>query len=196
MPNLDIRDASVSLLDFLPDSISADPEIRALSKAIDQELRLVSQALLEPVILPRISSQPEAVLDALAWGFGLLGVEGWDTATLARKRVLMAQVVALYRRRGTRWAVRRALDLLGEAYTLSVWHETPPSPEWSYRLQILVGGGGLPAAQVARARELVEAYGQATAWPEEISALLAAEAAETITVQCVSIGVDLTVAQG
>lgn len=189
--SLDIRNAS--LLDFLPDSISGDPDVLALSAAIDPELRVVSAAILEALVLPRVALQSEAVLDALAWGFGLVRMVGWDGAPLAQKRALMAQIVMVYRRRGTTWAVRRALDLLGEAYTLTRWHETPPDDPWSYRLQIIVGGGGLPAAVVASARQLVEAYGQATAWPEEISALLNAEPVATATIQAASIGVDVTI---
>ena len=192
MNSLDIRNAS--LLDVLPDSIADDPEVLALSRALDPQIQGVSAAILDAIVWPRLAEQSEPVLDALAWGFRILEHEGWEGATLAQKRALMTQVVALYRRRGTVWAVRHALDLLGEVYTLTRWHETPPSAPWSYKLQILVSDAGLAAAQVARARELVESYGQITAWPEEISALLVAEPAATATVQAVSIGVDVTVA--
>lgn len=189
--SLDIRNAS--LLDFLPDSIAADPDVVALSQAIAPELREVSAAILDAIVLPRVASQSEAVLDALAWGFGLLQYEGWGTATLARKRALMAQVVALYRRRGTTWAVRRALDLLGEAYTLTEWHQTGGDP-FTYRLQILVGAGGLTTAQLERARELVEAYGPARAYPEEISALVAVDG-DAAAVGVPVVGLDLTVSE-
>lgn len=189
--SLDIR--SASLLDFLPDSISADPEILALSKAIDPELQAVSAAILEAIVLPRAAVQSEVVLDALAWGFGLLEHEGWGTATIERKRALMAQVVALYKRRGTVWAVRRALDLLGEAYTLTEWHQTGGNP-FTYRLQIIVSESGLTTAQLESARALVEAYGPIVAYPEEISALVSVESA-TVSVQAASVGLVVAVAE-
>ncbi len=106
----DIRDAS--LLYFVPEVIASDLEIIAISLAIDPELQAVGAAIIEANILPRISEQPEWVLDELAWAFRLNQLQIWDSATIEGKRALLVNIFEVRKKSGTRFAVRRVFDLM------------------------------------------------------------------------------------
>lgn len=189
---MDLRD--VELLQITPSSIAEDADIQALSAAIDPELRAVSDAILEAVILPRITQQPEAVLDALAWGFGLLSVDGWADADLARKRAYMQDVFGVYLRRGTVWAVRRALSIVHDADAILTewWQESPPGDPFSYRVALEVGPSGITAQTIARVRQMLLYYAPKRAYIAELSTVTVAPAPMIAPAVLVS-GTDTTI---
>lgn len=163
---IDLRDAS--LLDFVPESIASDEEIIALSLAIDPELRDVGAAIVEAIIMPRISEQPEDVLDALAWGFRLNELQLWDSATVEGKRALLVNIFAIRKKSGTRFAVRRIFDLLSVTGQVVEWFEEG-GPAFSYRLVILVTDVGVTAEQLGQIPELTHRFEPARAWLREIA---------------------------
>lgn len=157
---IDIRDAS--LIDFLPESIASDPEIIAISLAIDPELRSVGAAIIEATILPRIASVDEAVLEELAWAFRLNRLQVWDVASAAGKRAVLTNIFELRKKSGTRFAVRRALDLIG-AVAVGVEHEIiewfeEGAAAYTYRVRFTVADEGLTLFQQQAAAELTHRF--------------------------------------
>jgi phage tail P2-like protein len=152
---IDIRDAS--LLDFLPESIKSDPEIIALSRAIDPELRAVADAVIEAIILPRIDSLPEAILDELAWAFDLNSLQVWDTATIDGKRALLVNIFAVRKKSGTRFAVRRVFDLMSVVGEVVEWFEEAGDP-YTYRLRLFVDEVGITLQQLLQIFELTHRF--------------------------------------
>src|SRR3990167_1256412 len=113
---IDLR--SASLVDFLPESIASDPDILAITRAIDPETQEISSAIVEAVILARLNEQPETVLDAIAWSMHLHTLAAWSTATITGKRRFLAWILDLRRRSGTPYALRRSFDLMQVVATI------------------------------------------------------------------------------
>jgi phage tail P2-like protein len=155
MTRLDIREASI--LDFLPSSIASDPEIIALSRAIDPELRDVATESIAAAILPRLADVPERVLDEVAWGMRLNELQIWDSATISGKQTLLANIFAIRKKSGTVFAVRRVFDLLSVVGVVVEWFEEGAQPH-TYRLRIFVDQVGITLAQLTQATELVQRF--------------------------------------
>lgn len=148
---IDLRNAS--LLDFVPESIASDPEIIALSLAIDPELRDVGAAIIEAIILPRVAELDETILDELAWAFRFNRLQIWDVATVAKKRALLVNVFAIRKKSGTRFAVRRVLDLVEVTGQIVEWFEEGAAP-YTYRIRLDVNGVGITKSTLVQIAEL------------------------------------------
>lgn len=162
----DIR--SVSLLDFLPESIAADAEIIAMSLAIDPELRDVGAAIIEAVILPRIADLEDPILNELAWAFNLNNLQIWDDATTAGKRALLVNIFAIRKKSGTRFSVRRVFDLLSVVGSVVEWWEEA-APAYTYRLRLFVDAIGITLSQLIQISELTHRFAPTRAQLSELA---------------------------
>lgn len=152
-----IDDADLSLVDFLPESIASDPEIIALSLAIDPELRDVGAAIIEANILPRIAELEDDILDELAWAFRINRLQIWDVATTAQKRTLLADIFAIRKKSGTRFSITRVLGLVSVVGSVVEWWEEGAAP-YTWRLRLFAGGVGVTVAQLVQIGELVRRF--------------------------------------
>lgn len=111
---------SFSLQDILPSSINGDMQVDAASKALDPELQSVSRDIREALIYSRIDELPEPVVDLLAWQWH---VDFYDIAkTLEMKREMVKGSIRWHRKKGTVWAIRKALEMLGiESEVIEWW---------------------------------------------------------------------------
>lgn len=103
----------LSLFDILPDSLSEIYEVKAAAWALDPEIKGVTQAIREALILARLDELPEPVVDLLAWQYHVDVYEPLLTMSLERKRDQVRNAILLHRHKGTKWAMRQMLDLLG-----------------------------------------------------------------------------------
>lgn len=124
-----------SFLEFVPDSIRNDPEIIALSQAIEPEMHFVATAINEAIALPRIAELDDPILDEIAWGFRLNELTLWTDATTEGKRRLLAQIMIIMKRSGTVFAVKRIFDLLQLTGRIVEWFEEA-APAYTYRIII------------------------------------------------------------
>jgi phage tail P2-like protein len=163
---IDLRSPTLSLLDFLPSSIKSEPEIVAMSKALDPEIRAVVAAIAEANILPRIDDQPEWVLDELAWAFKIDELLAWSAidangfpvqAPISGKRAILRNIIALQRKAGTRWAVRRVVELLGVTARLIEWFVDGGDP-YTYRLEVTVTDEPLTEIQQQAVIEIAKRF--------------------------------------
>lgn len=189
---IDLRD--VSLLDFLPESIASDPEIIALSLAIDPELRDVGAAIIEAVILPRISELDDAILDELAWAFRLNRLQIWDEATTEGKRALLVNIFAIRKKSGTRFSVRRVFDLMSVVGEVIEWWEEE-APPYTYRLRIFVDEIGITLSQLMQISELTHRFAPARTQLSEL-AVESDRAAPLLIYPAVTVGRHTTISFG
>lgn len=148
---IDIRDAS--LFDFLPESIASDPDIIALSKAIDPELQAIGAALIEAVILPRVNELSEAILDELAWAFRFNRLRIWDSASIEKKRTLLVNVFAIRKKSGTLFSIRRVFGLVSVVGIVVEWFQEAAAP-YTYRLRLFAEDVGMTREQILEIEEL------------------------------------------
>ncbi|QDQ28308.1 phage tail protein I [Chitinimonas arctica] len=85
---------------------------------------------LDPSVLRTLWSAdhcPAPLLPYLAWA---MSVDGWAYAlTDAQRRQLIRESLALHRKKGTPWAIQRALGILGFAEARLIEH--PPGAHWA-----------------------------------------------------------------
>lgn len=163
---IDLREAS--LVDFLPESISSDPEIIALSLAIDPELQDVGAAIIEATILPRIADLNEELLNELAWAFNLNSLQIWDSATIDGKRALLVNIFAIRKKSGTRFAVRRVFDLMSLVGEVVEWFEEAAEP-YTYRLRLFVDEVGITLSQLLQISELTHRFESTRSYLSELA---------------------------
>lgn len=109
----------ITIADLMPDSISGDAQVSATARAIDPQLRLVSEAVDTPLILASIDDLSAGVLEHLAVQYD---VTAWDSAwSIDTKRAVLKTAIADKRKKGTRGAVERAIEAVAPIATLTEW---------------------------------------------------------------------------
>lgn len=125
---------------LLPPPLRQDLSLRSL-----ETLSARTAALdLSVLVLYDYQHVPAQALRTLAEQLNLLGDAGWDfagfcTAPEARQRALLKEAVALHRLKGTRYALQRALDLMGIQSRLTEWWQTePPAQPHTFVVDLLL----------------------------------------------------------
>lgn len=115
------------LKDLLPDSIAKDGNVEASAEAIDPQLKLISENADIPSIYVYIDKLGSIALDHLAKQYD---VEPWrDSWNVTLKRNVLKTAIADKRKKGTRFAVKQALESLGSAASIVEWFEKEPKGE-------------------------------------------------------------------
>ena len=93
-----------------PDVIALDARFAPLAEATQRIERLPLDGLLTYLV----ETAPAAFLPELARQFHIMGLEGWRFAEDdAERRALIRQAIAMHRKKGTPWAIRRAIAQIG-----------------------------------------------------------------------------------
>lgn len=123
----------LSLLDILPSSIANDLNVQAIARSIDPEMQSVSHDIRETLILSRIDELPEPVVDLLAWQWH---VDFYELArTLEMKRATVKGSIPWHRKKGTRWAILKALEMIGVKGTFIPWWEVPGAKPYTFAIE-------------------------------------------------------------
>lgn len=140
-----------------------------------------------PLLVYLVDHVSEGVLLTLADQFHVMGFEGWDMArTDAERRALVKSAIKLHRRKGTPWAVRHALELVGWPGGLirervglpGPAHDgahlrdgsasfAPPSDglEWAtFSIQLDAGERAVTTSDVFKVRRAVDEWRPVTRW--------------------------------
>lgn len=130
---------TLSLADILPSSISSDSQVTAASLALDPELQSVSRDIREALILSRIDELPEPVIDLLAWQWH---VDFYDLArTLEMKRATVKGSIQWHRKKGTKWAIKKALEMLGIKAEVIEWWKIPEAKPYTFAVEAEITSG-------------------------------------------------------
>lgn len=115
--------------DLLPASIRDDAQMTAAAEVLDRQFAVVDPRVPLVLIWSRIDVMAEPLLSNLAYQLHLEGYEGWHLAeTLEQKRALLKESIILHFRKGTRWSVERAFELLDMRGIITEWWEAPDDP--------------------------------------------------------------------
>lgn len=122
---VDISD--ISLLDVLPQNLAQNPDVIAMSKAIDDELHAINKLIPKTTIYGLIDGLESAVLDHLAWHWNS---DTWrDNWPVSLKRSVFKSIIRAKRIKGTRAAVEDAVSSLGGVVDIAEWFEQSPRGE-------------------------------------------------------------------
>ncbi|WP_322957915.1 phage tail protein [Providencia huashanensis] len=134
-------------IDILPDSMQQDKTIQAAAEALDSELFVVNETIPPITLWPRIDSMTEPELSTLAGQFSLIDEPVWGQAEDDEtKRKLLQGALELHRYKGTPWAIREVMQVLGYG-----------------EIELLEGIGNLHYDGVGE-HDGVYTYGQENAW--------------------------------
>jgi phage tail P2-like protein len=148
----------VTLLDILPGSIAHDEDVQAAASALGVAMSDVERDISLAYLFSRIDTLPEDVLDHLGYQFHITGIEGWRlAATVAEKRNLVRTAIEIHRKKGTKYAVVRVLDLLGMRGVVSEWFEYGGNP-YTFKIDIDVVGYPITTEVLALLDDLVGEY--------------------------------------
>ncbi len=117
---------ALSLRDIIPPSISGDKNIKAIIGATDPQMQKVSQSIREAFIVSRIKELPENVVDLLAWQWHVDFYE--PDLSIETKQELVLDAIKYHRRKGTKSAIKSALEKLGFVPTIKEWFEIGTKP--------------------------------------------------------------------
>lgn len=143
---------------MLPKILKQDIRLRTLSRLTTEEMNALRSEIRGLQVLD-IDHVHESFLPWLAWWFR---VDTWDDSwTLERKRKVVKNGLALYKYKGTIWAVERALELTGFAPELTVWHQMVPLGEkGTFLVEATQEQGGLTQKDYENVVTLVESNKQ------------------------------------
>ncbi|ADJ61729.1 tail-related protein [Herbaspirillum seropedicae SmR1] len=139
---------------LLPPGLRQDASLRALETLAARPAALDLQA----AVLYDFARVPASALIHLAEQLNMLGDAGWDLAdTDAKKRALLREAIALHRIKGTPYAVKRALELLGVRASVTEWFQSQPRGRaHTFSVDALVTGqpAGAPAIDARRSEQI------------------------------------------
>lgn len=95
------------------------------------------------------ASCPAALLPWLAWA---MSVDDWDPAwTVATQRQVVAESLAVHRRKGTVWAVKHAIAAAGDRISLTEWfQQDPPGVPHTALADVEVSDRAIDTAMIER----------------------------------------------
>lgn len=127
----------LSLLDIAPSSIKSDKVVNSAIRAIDPELKSVSQSISEAFIISRIDDLPEILIDLLAWQWHVDYYE--PDLSLDVKRSLVKSSISWHRIKGTPYAVEQLVSQIFGNAKVSEWFDYA-GRAYFFRVAVNVGG--------------------------------------------------------
>ncbi|MBR0251228.1 MAG: phage tail protein [Synergistaceae bacterium] len=125
------------LENIIPENILANENIKALTHALNPEGLSISRNISEVIILSRIDELNEKVLDLLA---ALYHVDFYDlAATLNMKREAVKGSLIWHMHKGTEWAIKKALSMIGIESEFLHWKDTGDEP-YTFRIRAKITG--------------------------------------------------------
>jgi phage tail P2-like protein len=116
--------SQVKLIDLCPSSLRNDSQIIAMCDAVQPEFDQIDQAIQSVLFIPNLTDLPDDVLELLAWERNLGGDDGWLLAkSKEQKARLIRDAYKLQKYKGTKYAVKKALELVGLSGEVQEWFE-------------------------------------------------------------------------
>lgn len=114
----------VKLKDTMPESISSDKKVNAMNEVLDPRLQYLGSMVDLPSLYTNIDKLPSLALDHLAYQYD---VTVWrDSWGIEVKRSVLKTALSDKRKKGTKAAVKQAVESIGVAASIVNWYETEP----------------------------------------------------------------------
>lgn len=127
-----------TMLPIVPESISNDPAIIGMSRALAPQIGDIATAAQLAILLPRIGDLTSDQCDAVAWGIRFNELSFWNALDVQSKRDALADYLKLCKCSGTRYAVKRIFKILrleNNATGIIEWWEEG-APVNTYRIVV------------------------------------------------------------
>lgn len=112
----------LQLRDLLPSSLKSSADMLAICDALQPEFDEIIAAIPQVLFIPNIHNQPPAILEHLAWERNLDAEEGWELSDSEEQKInLILNAFQIQRYKGTKFAIRKALELVGIEAEIQPW---------------------------------------------------------------------------
>jgi len=112
--------------EYLSPVLQLDPKVKAIAKALSQQLLDVSGLIDNVLIYSRIDELPEELVDVLAYD---MHVDWYDCSyPLKTKREILKNSVCVHKKMGTKYAIEKALGSIYPDSTIEEWFEFGGEP--------------------------------------------------------------------
>lgn len=127
---------SLELKSILPSSLSSDKKTAAMADAISSLSQKLASDIALVLMLPRIDTMPENIVDYLAWQYHVDFYQA--DLSLDAKRKLVKNSIIWHRHKGTKWAVEQVISTAFEHPAhVEEWFEYGGDP---YKFKITASG--------------------------------------------------------
>ncbi len=175
---------------LLPDILKKDERLKAFAELEGKNFKEVS-AKLPYLFVYKLENLSNKELEELAWQFDISKVE-WELATdREQKEELIKNNILLKAKRGTPWAVKRVLELLGLEGQIKEWFEYGGQP-YRFKVDINLKYQGLQSDTYDKLLNLIEEYKNLRSKLEVLNIYLTSQFKQNRATACLS-GHDMTV---
>lgn len=128
-------------LSLLPPILQKDETVKNLAAILDDEIEAIDALTDKLLIYTNLENMSEQVIDELALSFHMLPDEGYRFAnTIEKKRELVRQSISLHRHKGTLYAVKEVLKILGIKGQVLEWFEYGGEP-YHFKIEAKIDEG-------------------------------------------------------
>ncbi|WP_457679443.1 phage tail protein I [Thermovibrio sp.] len=157
--------AEFKTIELFPPNLREDKNVQAFAEILDKVFGELTEEDLHKLFVYAVDSQPEEVLDWLAWQFH---VEGYDLAkTVEEKRNLVKNAIELHRYKGTKYAVQKALEAVGVSGEIKEWFEYGGEP-YTFKIDLGIQNREITPELHGKLVELINEYKNERSWLDEI----------------------------
>ena len=175
---------------LLPDILKKDERLKAFAELEGKNFKEVS-AKLPYLFVYKLENLSDSELEELAWQFDISKVE-WELATdRKQKEELIKNNILLKAKRGTPWAIKRVLELLGLEGQIQEWFEYGGQP-YRFKVDIDLKYQGLQSDTYDKLLNLIEEYKNLRSKLEVLNIYLTSDFKQNRATACLS-GHDMTV---
>jgi phage tail P2-like protein len=155
----------VKTIELFPPNLREDKNVQAFAEILDRVFSELTEEDLQKLFVYAIDSQPESVINWLAWQFH---VEGYELAqSLEEKRNLVKNAIELHRYKGTRYAIERVLEALNLQGEVKEWFEYDGEP-YRFKVDLGIQDREITPELRDKLKKLVEEYKNERSWIEEL----------------------------
>ncbi|OMH40228.1 phage tail protein I [Desulfurobacterium indicum] len=152
-------------IELFPPNLREDKNIQAFASILDKVFSELTEQDLQKLFIYTINSQPEEVLDWLAWQFH---VEGYDLSeSLEEKRNLVKSAIELHRYKGTKHAIEKVLKALNISGEVKEWFEYGGEP-YKFKIELGIQNREITPELRDKLLQLINEYKNERSWLEEI----------------------------
>ncbi|WP_425057608.1 hypothetical protein SCACP_21250 [Sporomusa carbonis] len=117
----------VSLLDLLPPSIRNDTQVQAAAQSLNRELKAVTEAINDVLLISRLGELPETIIDLLAWQWHVDFYDE-DFPPIEKKRELIRLSIAWHKQKGTLKVIEEVLSVAFVTSEVVEWFKYKGQP--------------------------------------------------------------------
>ena len=153
---------------LIPDSLRKDEFTVALMEAFEIQYKELQEEIELYSVLSNVDTLPEVLIDYLAYE---KHVEYYEDLTIEKKRNIVQNAIEIHRKKGTKFALLRVLELLNMDGNVEEWFEYDGDP-FNFKMEVDVSERGISEQSYILLEKLIGTYKNGRSWLEAVNVSL------------------------